>query len=82
MIRPVQASDVAAISAVSTTMPTATRLSRSGWATAFSHSRFGLLPGKGTRPSSCARPNTTGMRINDSSLCTLRSGAPPASKKA
>ena len=82
VIRPLQASDVAAVSAVKATIPAATRLSRSGWAKAFSHNAFGALPGKGTRPSSWARPNTTGIRISDSSLWTLRSGAPPASRKA
>ena len=54
--RPVHASDVATVSATRTTAPTATRLSRSGCASACSHSRRGTLPGSGIRPSRCARP--------------------------
>ena len=49
-----------AISAASTTIPTATRLSRSGWANALRHNGFGTLPGSGIRPSSWASPNTSG----------------------
>ncbi len=80
--RPVQASDVLTISAVSTTTAVATRLSRSGCAKAPSHNDFGALPGSGIRPSSCATPSTIGILITEPSLCTLRSGAPPASRNA
>ena len=80
--RPVQASDVAAANATSTTIPTATRLSRSGWANACTHSRRGALPGNGIRPSRCARPSAIGSRSSGSSLCMLRSGVPPASRNA
>ena len=80
--RPVHASEVPAANATSTTMPTATRLSFSGWAKACVHSRRGALPGSGMRPSRWARPSTSGSRITGSSLCTLRNGVPAASRNA
>ncbi len=80
--RPVQASEVLTMSAIRTTTPAATRLSRSGWANARSHTGAGALPGSGIRPSSAAMPSTTGIRITDPSLCTLRTGAPAASRNA
>ncbi len=80
--RPVQASEVAAVSATSTTMPTATRLSRSGWANAFIHTSRGALPGNGMRLNRCARPNAIGSRSSGSSLCMFRSGVPAASRNA
>ena len=42
----------------------------------------GTLPGSGIRPSRCASPSTSGSRISGSSLCTLRSGVPSASRNA
>ncbi|VAZ70944.1 hypothetical protein LAUMK15_00554 [Mycobacterium persicum] len=80
--RAVQASEVLTAIAVSTTIPTATRLSRSGCATARSHCDLGTLPGSGIRPSNPAMPKTSGSRITGPTLCTLRSGVPPASKNA
>ena len=79
--RPVHASEVPVANATSTTMPTATRLSFSGWAKACTHSRRGTLPGSGMRPSRWARPSTNGNRISGSSLCTLRSGVPAGVEK-
>ena len=79
--RPVQAIEVATSSAVSTTTPTATRRSSSGWATDRNHTGRGALPGSGIRPSRWAIPRTRGMRITGSNLWTLRSGAPAASRK-
>ena len=79
---PVHASEVAAVTATSTTMPTATRLSRSGWANASRHTARGALPGSGMRPSRCARPNVIGSRSSGSSLWMLRSGVPSASRNA
>ena len=73
---PDHASDVAAASATSTTTPTATRLSRSGWAKACIHSARVALPGNGIRPSRCASPNASGSRSSGSSLCMLRNGVP------
>ncbi len=78
--RPVHASDVPVATATSTTIPTATRLSFSGCAKACTHSRRGADPGSGRPPSRWARPSTNGNRISGSSLCTLRSGVPPASR--
>ncbi len=80
--RPVHASEVLTISAVRTTTVTATRLSRSGCAKARSHTGTGALPGSGIRPSSCAIPSTNGILITDPNLCTLRRGAPLASRNA
>jgi len=54
--RPVQASEVLTISAISVTIPAATRLSRSGWAKAPSHTGAGALPGP--QPGSGIRPST------------------------
>ena len=71
---------MATASAASTTMPTATRLSFSGWAKARIHTGRGTLPGSGILLSRCATPRTSGMRITGSSLWTLRSGAPAASR--
>ena len=80
--RLVQASDVAAVSAASTTTPTATRLSFSGCANAARHTGRGALPGNGIRPSRCAKPRASGNRSSGSSLCRLRSGVPSASRNA
>ena len=79
---PVQANDVATSSAVSTTIPAAIRLSFSGCATACTQTSRETLPGSGIRPSRWAMPSTTGIRITGSSLCTLRNGAPAASRNA
>ena len=63
-------------------MPTATRLSFSGWANDRIHTGRGALPGNGIRLSRWATPRVSGRRITGSSLCTLRNGAPAASRKA
>ena len=78
---PVHASDVDRVRATSTSLVTATIGSRSGCANARAPPR-GRHRSRAAAPvpAGAPDPSTSGSRTSGSSLCTLRSGAPPESR--